>query len=46
MPREGRKPEAAYAAQQGISEADALQKDMEEKAVEFRRSGAEVYNKA
>ncbi len=32
-----------YAARQGVDEADALKKGMEEKAIEFVRSGAEVY---
>ena len=32
-----------FAAQQGISEIDALKKGMEVKAVEFVKSGAEVY---
>jgi phosphomethylpyrimidine synthase len=32
-----------YAASQGIAEEEALQKGMEVKAVEFVRSGAEVY---
>ena len=32
-----------FAAQQGIEEADALAKGMEVKAVEFVKSGAEVY---
>jgi phosphomethylpyrimidine synthase len=35
-----------YAASQGISAEDALQKGMEEKAVEFVKKGAEVYQKA
>ena len=35
-----------YAATQGISEQDALKKGMEEKAVEFVKKGAEVYQKA
>jgi phosphomethylpyrimidine synthase len=34
-----------YALAQGISEDKALQKGMEEKAVEFLRKGAEVYSK-
>ncbi|MGH8599532.1 MAG: phosphomethylpyrimidine synthase ThiC [Burkholderiales bacterium] len=34
-----------YAASQGVSEADALQKGMQEKAVEFVKKGAEIYNK-
>ena len=32
-----------FAAQQGISEIEALKKGMEVKAVEFVKSGAEVY---
>jgi phosphomethylpyrimidine synthase len=32
-----------YAASQGIAEEEALQKGMEVKAVEFVKSGAEVY---
>jgi len=35
-----------YAAQQGLSAEDALQKGMEVKAVEFVQSGSEVYQKA
>ncbi len=35
-----------YAATQGISEQEALKKGMEEKAVEFVKKGAEVYQKA
>jgi len=35
-----------YAAAQGVSAEAALQKGMEEKAVEFVRSGAEVYQRA
>jgi phosphomethylpyrimidine synthase len=35
-----------YAATQGVSEEEALQKGMQEKAVEFVRKGAEVYQKA
>ena len=34
-----------YAAKQGLNEADALKKGMEEKAVEFVKQGAEVYRK-
>ena len=34
-----------YAAAQGIAEAEALAKGMEEKAVEFVKAGAEVYRK-
>ena len=32
-----------YAAQIGVSETEALERRMEEKAVEFRKAGAEVY---
>ncbi len=35
-----------YAAAQGLSEQEALKKGMETKAVEFVKSGAEVYRKA
>ncbi len=34
-----------YAAQQGIAEEEALSKGMETKAVEFVKSGAEIYRK-
>ena len=34
-----------YAAEQKISEGDALQAGMEQKAREFKESGAEVYAK-
>jgi phosphomethylpyrimidine synthase len=34
-----------YAEKQGISEIDALKKGMEVKAVEFVKSGAEIYRK-
>ncbi len=34
-----------YAAQQGVAEKEALQKGMEEKAIEFVKKGAEVYHK-
>ena len=34
-----------YAAQIGVSETEALERGMEEKAVEFRQAGAEVYRK-
>ena len=34
-----------YAAEQGLSEQDALQKGMQEKAIEFVKKGAEVYQK-
>jgi phosphomethylpyrimidine synthase len=32
-----------YAAQQGLSEADALNAGMQEKATQFRDSGGEIY---
>jgi len=35
-----------YAAEQAISEEEALTKGMEEKSREFKESGAEVYAKA
>ncbi len=35
-----------YAANQGVSEDEALRKGMEEKSVEFVKAGAEVYHKA
>lgn len=35
-----------YAAKQGISEQDALQSGMQEKAIEFVKTGAQIYNKA
>jgi len=34
-----------YAAQQGVDEKAALQKGMEEKSIEFKSKGAEVYHK-
>ena len=34
-----------FAAQQGIKEDEALSKGMEAKAVEFVKTGAEVYRK-
>jgi phosphomethylpyrimidine synthase len=34
-----------YARSQGIAEADALKKGMEQKSVEFKRKGAEIYTK-
>ncbi|MCU7852290.1 MAG: phosphomethylpyrimidine synthase ThiC [Candidatus Thiodiazotropha sp. (ex Monitilora ramsayi)] len=34
-----------YARTQGVSEGEALQQGMEEKAVEFKRQGAELYKK-
>ncbi len=35
-----------YAAAQGVSEDDALRQGMQEKAVEFVQTGAEIYHKA
>ena len=35
-----------YAAAQGVAEGEALERGMEEKAVEFVRKGAEIYSKA
>jgi phosphomethylpyrimidine synthase len=35
-----------FAAQQGVSEQQALERGMEVKAVEFVKSGAELYRKA
>jgi len=35
-----------YAAEQGIAEAEALAKGMEEKSKEFVEKGAEVYTRA
>jgi len=35
-----------YAAEQAISEEEALQRGMEEKSKEFIQTGAEVYEKA
>jgi phosphomethylpyrimidine synthase len=35
-----------YAAEQGMSETEALEKGMEEKSREFVEKGAEVYAKA
>jgi phosphomethylpyrimidine synthase len=34
-----------YAAQQGMSEIDALKKGMEQKSVEFVKKGAQIYTK-
>ena len=34
-----------YAAAQGVSEKDALQKGMQEKSIEFVKKGAEVYHR-
>jgi phosphomethylpyrimidine synthase len=35
-----------YAQKQGVSDQDALRKGMEDKAVEFVRTGGEIYTKA
>jgi phosphomethylpyrimidine synthase len=35
-----------FAAKQGLSEQEALEKGMEQKAVEFVRKGSEIYSKA
>jgi phosphomethylpyrimidine synthase len=35
-----------YAAKQGLSDADALAKGMEAKAVEFVKAGSEIYRRA
>jgi phosphomethylpyrimidine synthase len=35
-----------YAAAQGVSEQDALQKGMEEKSIEFVKKGVEIYQRA
>ncbi|MCZ6480033.1 MAG: phosphomethylpyrimidine synthase ThiC [candidate division NC10 bacterium] len=35
-----------YAASQGVSESEALEKGMQEKAAEFVKSGGEIYQKA
>ena len=34
-----------YAAQQGVSEAEALKKGMEQKSIEFVKKGAQIYSK-
>jgi phosphomethylpyrimidine synthase len=34
-----------FAAQQGVSDSEALRKGMEVKAVEFVKSGAEIYQR-
>ena len=39
-------PNRKYAAEQGVSEEEALKKGMEEKSKEFVEKGAEVYAKA
>jgi phosphomethylpyrimidine synthase len=35
-----------FAAKQGFTEQEALEKGMEQKAVEFVRKGGEIYSKA
>ena len=35
-----------YAAEQGVSEGEALKKGMEQKSVEFVKKGAQIYSKA
>ncbi len=35
-----------YAAEQGIAEEMALEQGMKEKSAEFKRTGAEIYQKA
>jgi len=35
-----------FAAKEGIAEADALNKGMESKAVEFVRKGSQLYSKS
>jgi phosphomethylpyrimidine synthase len=35
-----------YAAAQGVDEKAALNKGMEEKSIEFKKKGAEIYHKA
>ncbi len=35
-----------FAAQQGVDEQEALAKGMEEKSIEFKKTGAEIYHKA
>jgi len=35
-----------YAAQIGVSETEALERSMKEKAEEFVRTGAEIYRKS
>ncbi|MDP2878155.1 MAG: phosphomethylpyrimidine synthase ThiC, partial [Sulfuricella sp.] len=35
-----------YAAAQGVAENEALEKGMQEKAVEFVKQGSEIYRKA
>ena len=34
-----------YAAQQGVTEAEALKKGMEQKSIEFVKKGAQLYSK-
>jgi len=35
-----------YAASQGVSESEALEKGMQEKAAEFVKSGGKIYQKS
>jgi phosphomethylpyrimidine synthase len=35
-----------YAAEQGITENEALEKGLKEKSAEFAEAGAEIYSKA
>jgi phosphomethylpyrimidine synthase len=35
-----------YAAEQGVTEQEALQKGMEEKSKQFAQQGGQIYNKA
>jgi phosphomethylpyrimidine synthase len=35
-----------FAAKEGVSEQEALEKGMEEKSIEFVNRGAEIYSKA
>ena len=35
-----------YAAKQGLDSEEAIRKGMEEKAIEFKNTGAEIYKKA
>jgi phosphomethylpyrimidine synthase len=34
-----------YAASQGLAEEQALKKGLEEKSIEFRKAGAQIYRK-
>lgn len=43
----GRTPRATvreFAAQQGMSEQEALAKGLEEKSIEFKKTGSEIYH--